>query len=185
MTHAGWRSAGRRDPRKSKDTAAGFFTCYMEMALYAPGLGYYVAAPRAGARGFVTAPEISRCRTHTRPGRRYPRAQRRRRVEPEWGSGALAHPCWKLQAQPPSERYRILNQPGAGWRQPVALQRLLDSPTGRMDHGLAAELYRWWWRTKCWMRCRFTCLRGARACERGVTWKDRIRLGTQIGPGAL
>ena len=37
------------------------FTRYMEMALYAPGLGYYVAgAAKLGAEGdFVTAPEIS------------------------------------------------------------------------------------------------------------------------------
>src|SRR6266436_7560525 len=37
------------------------FTRYMEMALYAPGLGYYVAgAAKLGAGGdFVTAPEVS------------------------------------------------------------------------------------------------------------------------------
>jgi len=37
------------------------FDCYMELALYAPGLGYYVAGARKfGAAGdFVTAPEIS------------------------------------------------------------------------------------------------------------------------------
>jgi hypothetical protein len=37
------------------------FTRYMEMALYAPGLGYYVAgATKLGSQGdFVTAPEIS------------------------------------------------------------------------------------------------------------------------------
>jgi len=37
------------------------FTRYMEMALYAPGLGYYVAgAAKLGSQGdFVTAPEIS------------------------------------------------------------------------------------------------------------------------------
>ncbi len=37
------------------------FSRYMEMALYAPGLGYYVAgATKLGAKGdFVTAPEIS------------------------------------------------------------------------------------------------------------------------------
>jgi SAM-dependent MidA family methyltransferase len=43
------------------------FTRYMEMALYAPGLGYYVAgAAKLGAEGdFVTAPEVSPLFGHT------------------------------------------------------------------------------------------------------------------------
>lgn len=37
------------------------FRCYMELALYAPGLGYYAAAGSAGLVGadFVTAPQVS------------------------------------------------------------------------------------------------------------------------------
>jgi SAM-dependent MidA family methyltransferase len=49
--------------RKEIDTAGGWigFARYMELALYAPGLGYYVAgAAKLGGDGdFVTAPELS------------------------------------------------------------------------------------------------------------------------------
>src|SRR5258708_32727244 len=49
--------------RREIDAAGGWivFARFMELALYAPGLGYYVAgAAKLGAEGdFVTAPEIS------------------------------------------------------------------------------------------------------------------------------
>src|SRR5512142_2968536 len=49
--------------REAIDAAGGFvpFSRYMELALYAPGLGYYVAGTRkfGPAGDFVTAPELS------------------------------------------------------------------------------------------------------------------------------
>src|SRR5512143_1179317 len=49
--------------RGAIDAAGGFlpFSRYMELALYAPGLGYYVAGTRkfGPAGDFVTAPELS------------------------------------------------------------------------------------------------------------------------------
>lgn len=90
------------------------FDRYMQMALYEPGLGYYVnGLHKFGAAGdFVTAPE---------QGNLFARALARQldsvaaAIGPDWtllelgaGSGALARDLLKYLARPPA-RYRILD----------------------------------------------------------------------------
>lgn len=79
------------------DAAGGAipFFDYMELALYAPGLGYYTAgAPKFGAEGdFVTAPELGSLFAHTLANTLTPllRAVDRPRIlEVGGGSGRLA-----------------------------------------------------------------------------------------------
>jgi len=70
------------------------FSRYMELALYAPGLGYYMAGARKLGRDgdFVTAPEISRLfgRTLARQVRQLAALGLREILEIGAGSGALA-----------------------------------------------------------------------------------------------
>jgi len=77
--------------RKEIEAAGGWipFARYMELALHAPGLGYYAGGARKfGAQGdFVTAPELGRLfgRTLARQLREFPRI-----LELGAGTGALA-----------------------------------------------------------------------------------------------
>lgn len=95
------------------------FARYMELALYAPGLGYYSGgATRFGAAGdFVTAPEISDlfARTLARQVAEVFAASRSQVLEFGAGSGALAA---MLLAElellgAPCERYTIIELSGA------------------------------------------------------------------------
>jgi hypothetical protein len=77
--------------RKEIEAGGGWisFARYMELALHAPGLGYYAGGARKfGAQGdFVTAPELGRLfgRTLARQLREFPRV-----LELGAGTGALA-----------------------------------------------------------------------------------------------
>ena len=82
--------------KREIDAGAGWisFARYLDLALYEPGLGYYMAGARKlGAEGdFVTAPEISRLfgRTLARQVAQVLRASRAEVLEVGAGSGALA-----------------------------------------------------------------------------------------------
>ncbi|HEX9674151.1 MAG TPA: SAM-dependent methyltransferase, partial [Burkholderiales bacterium] len=90
------------------------FARYMELALYAPGLGYYMAGARKLGRDgdFVTAPEISRLygRTLARQVAQLARLGFTEILEIGAGSGALAADLLtELEALGcPPERYLIL-----------------------------------------------------------------------------
>src|SRR3970040_1187654 len=85
-----------RHIRAEIDRSGGWvsFARYLELALYAPGLGYYMAGARKlGADGdFVTAPEISPLfgRTLARQVAQVLRASHAEVLEVGAGSGALA-----------------------------------------------------------------------------------------------
>src|SRR3982751_386919 len=91
------------------------FADYMNLVLYAPGLGYYAAGARKfGAQGdFVTAPEMTPlfARTLSRPlARMLANANARDVLELGAGSGALAADliaAWRARDEP-AVRYRIL-----------------------------------------------------------------------------
>ena len=112
------------------------FDRYMQMALYEPGLGYYVnGLHKFGQAGdFVTAPEqgelFARSLAHQLD-------QIAAALGPDWellelgaGSGALARDLLKFMQQPPA-RYRILD-PSAVLRE-VQAETLAGLPEGLRD----------------------------------------------------
>jgi SAM-dependent MidA family methyltransferase len=137
------RHGDRLRERIAKDVAeAGgwiSFARYMELALYAPGLGYYVAgAAKLGEAGdFVTAPEISPLFGETLAGQvaQGLGAPADEVLELGAGSGRLAaHLLLELQAQDRlPARYLILEiSPELAQRQRALLSRLCPALVGRV-----------------------------------------------------
>ncbi len=128
--------------RAELDAAGGWlpFARYMELALYAPGLGYYAAgAHKLGAGGdFVTAPELSpvfgRC-VASQVGEVLTTLGAGDVVEVGAGSGALAVELLaelEREGRPPA-RYRILEtSPDLRERQRQAIGRLPASLAARV-----------------------------------------------------
>jgi SAM-dependent MidA family methyltransferase len=125
------------------DAGGGFiaFERYMQIALYAPGLGYYVAGTRKFGPGgdFVTAPELTPLfgATLTTDLAAVLRATTERRiVEFGAGSGKLAADVLEALAQagvPPS-RYSIVEpSPELRERQRATLARLAPAPSARVE----------------------------------------------------
>ncbi len=110
------------------------FAHYMDLALYAPGLGYYMAGARKLGRDgdFVTAPEISRLfgRTLARQVRQLAQAGLTDVLEIGAGSGALA-------ADLLLELERLGNVPGRYWileLSPDLRERSRDTLAARAPH---------------------------------------------------
>ena len=122
------------------DAAGGFipFDRYMNLALYAPGLGYYVAGARKfGADGdFVTAPELTSLfgRTLARQlAAILDRARERRIIEFGAGSGKLAADILNT-LRDAIARYEIVEvSPELRARQRETLQRLAPNEIARVE----------------------------------------------------
>ena len=122
------------------DAAGGFipFDRYMDLALYAPGVGYYVAGTRKfGADGdFVTAPELTSLfgRTLARQlAAILDRSRERRIIELGAGSGKLAADILNTLGDAIA-RYEIVDvSPELRSRQRETLQRLAPSQISRVE----------------------------------------------------
>jgi len=164
------------------------FARYMEMALYAPGLGYYAAGARKlGAEGdFVTAPEMTplfATALSTQVASILAATDRREIVELGGGSGRLAADLLAALAARDAlpSRYAILEvSPELAQRQretlardaPAHLARVawIDALPATIDGALIAN------EVLDAIPCALIVRRGGEWLERGVTW-DEARSG--------
>ena len=150
------------------------FSRFMELALYAPGLGYYSAgASKFGAAGdFITAPELSPLfgRTLARQLADIMALSAPHILELGAGSGKLALDVLteleRLEQLPAT--YAILEvSADLRERQQSLLQKHLPHLGKRVQwlDSLPVQYQAQWLLTRCWMRCRFICCAGQiRAC---------------------
>ena len=169
------------------------FERYMQLVLYAPGLGYYAAGARKfGVQGdFVTAPEMTPlfARTLSRPlARMLDRAKARDVLELGAGSGALAADliaAWQAQGEPPV-RYRILEvSPDLRARQQARLSahdgvEWIDALPDRIDGVVVMN------EVLDAVPVHIVVRDGGRWLERGVSWNGGLRLADRtLGDDAL
>jgi SAM-dependent MidA family methyltransferase len=170
--------------RAAIDSAGGWiaFERYMNLVLYAPGLGYYVAgASKFGGEGdFVTAPEMTPlfARTLAKPlAYALDRAQARDVLELGAGSGILAAgllDAWHARGDSPV-RYRILEvSPELRARQQSRLRdrgvEWLDALPDRVDGVVLMN------EVLDAIAPRIVVRRGDHWLERGVTWDGGLRV---------
>jgi SAM-dependent MidA family methyltransferase len=175
--------------RAAIEAGAGFvpFSRYMELALYAPGLGYYAAgATKLGSAGdFVTAPEMTplfAAALATQVAAILAASERREIVELGGGTGRLAADLLSaLAARGASpSRYAMLEvSPDLARRQhatlaqiaPAHLERVewITSLPETIDGALIAN------EVLDAVPVNLVARRGGRWQERGVTWDDARR----------
>jgi SAM-dependent MidA family methyltransferase len=175
--------------RTAIDAAGGFlpFDRYMDLALYAPGLGYYVAGARKlGAAGdFVTAPELTplfATALATQVAAILAVTRRREIVELGGGSGHLAadllHALAVREALPsryavlevsPELRERQRSTLARAARPYLALVEWLDALPEAVDGAVVAN------EVLDALPVQIVVRRGGRWLERGVAWDNSVR----------